>query len=236
MASSFRLDPPPGFRGLDPHEPIKFYKRHLPHWRQEGATYFVTFRLSDSLPQEKLDELKQIRLEWQRELDSKIATFEASEAEQKAAWEKLARITLEKSERWLDEGMGSCVLRDPGSRRILSDSFHFFDGKRYEMGSYVIMPNHAHLVIRPFLGYDLESILQGRKGISARKINKRNRKGGPLWQEESYDRIVRDAEHLWKCVQYIGKNPRKAKLREDECTRWIRPDWQSLGWDFFDSA
>ena len=46
--------PPPGFRGLNPEQPVQIYYRHLPHWRQAGATYFVTFRLADALPQEKL--------------------------------------------------------------------------------------------------------------------------------------------------------------------------------------
>ena len=42
------------------------YQRHLPHWRQDGATYFVTFRLADSLPQSKLDELKALKAEWEK--------------------------------------------------------------------------------------------------------------------------------------------------------------------------
>ena len=51
------LETPPGFRGLHPDVPVTVYYRHLPHWRQDGATYFVTFRLDDALPQCKLDEL-----------------------------------------------------------------------------------------------------------------------------------------------------------------------------------
>jgi hypothetical protein len=63
----WNLPPPPGFQGLHPDKPVTIYVRHLPHWRQEGATYFVTFRLQDSLPQVKLDELEQWRLEWERQ-------------------------------------------------------------------------------------------------------------------------------------------------------------------------
>ena len=63
----FNLPPPPGFRGLQPDIPVKMYQRHLPHWRQKGATYFVTFRLADALPQSKLDLLKRWRETWERE-------------------------------------------------------------------------------------------------------------------------------------------------------------------------
>jgi putative transposase len=55
---------PPGFKGLRSDLPIVRYIRHLPHWRQDGATYFVTFRLADSLPQTKLDELRRIKEDW----------------------------------------------------------------------------------------------------------------------------------------------------------------------------
>lgn len=64
MIESFNLPPPPGFQGLHPDKPLTFYMRDLPHWRQEGATYFVTFRLADSLPQAKLRELDELRKLW----------------------------------------------------------------------------------------------------------------------------------------------------------------------------
>jgi hypothetical protein len=55
---------PPGFQGLRDDLPLNFYWRHLPHWRQDGATYVVTFRLVDSLPQAKLRELEQVKSDW----------------------------------------------------------------------------------------------------------------------------------------------------------------------------
>ncbi len=57
---------PPGFQGLHPDKTVKMYERHLPHWRQDGATYFVTFRLGDSLAQSRIHELDGLRLEWER--------------------------------------------------------------------------------------------------------------------------------------------------------------------------
>ncbi|HUT10466.1 MAG TPA: hypothetical protein VMY42_08220, partial [Thermoguttaceae bacterium] len=65
-AESWNLSAPPGFQGLQDDKPVTRYIRHLPHWRRDGATYFVTFRQADSLPQSRLRELREIKEEWQR--------------------------------------------------------------------------------------------------------------------------------------------------------------------------
>src|SRR5687768_108314 len=62
---SFQREPPPGFRGLQPDIPVTFYTRHLPHWRQKGATYFVTFRLNDALAPKQLQELVELKRQWE---------------------------------------------------------------------------------------------------------------------------------------------------------------------------
>ena len=89
----FNLAPPPSFRGLHPDLPITVYHRHLPHWRQNGATYFVTFRLADALPQSKLNELKKWREHWERS-----HPLPRSEKE----WEVFAREFTRKTEAWMD--------------------------------------------------------------------------------------------------------------------------------------
>ena len=89
LSSAFHLEPPMGFRGLNQFEEIEIYTRRLPHWRQKGASYFVTFRLADSLPKEKLEELKQIKLEWQREMDAKEAAGGLTDQEKREAWDRL---------------------------------------------------------------------------------------------------------------------------------------------------
>lgn len=58
---NWNLDPPPGFQGLREDLPLQVYTRHMPHWRQAGATYFVTFRLGDSLPEARLLELERLK-------------------------------------------------------------------------------------------------------------------------------------------------------------------------------
>ena len=81
----------------------------------------------------------------------------------------------------------------------------------------------------------LEQILGSWKRHSAVRINRRIAATGQLWQDESYDRIIRDRPHLFNCLQYIGRNPAKAGIRRESWMRWVSPDWQAIGWDFQDT-
>jgi REP element-mobilizing transposase RayT len=223
----WNLPPPPGFQGLHPDKPVTFYERNLPHWRQAGATYFVTFRLGDSLPQDKLRELEGFKREWERRHPPPRSGKELDE---------LARELVDRIERWLDQGYGDCVLKQPNFASLVTEAMHHFDGNRYELGAYVVMPNHVHLIVRPMDVEDdaLELILKSWKQFSARRINTATGGRGMLWQQESFDRIVRDAEHLYRALQYIGRNPDKAGLTKKQCPLWVRPEWVELGWKFED--
>jgi putative transposase len=235
---TWNLPSPPGFQGLREDLPVTDYYRHLPHWRQKGATYFVTFRQADSLPQSKLRELTELRCRWERKLentDCKRATRSPS-VHHNESLEILSRRIIQKIERWLDQGMGSCVLRGSEPRGEVTHALHFLDGSRYELGAYIVMPNHVHAIVRPLEpdSNALESILQSRKRHTARRINRLLAQTGTFWQEESFDRIIRDEEHLWRCIQYIGRNPQLAGLTAEEYCRWIQPRWRDLGWRFED--
>jgi REP element-mobilizing transposase RayT len=224
---SFNLDAPMGFRGLHPDLPITVYQRHLPHWRQQGATYFVTFRLGDSLPKDKLDFLRRLRDEWER-------THPAPRDEK--TWEAFAREYTTQAERWLDEGFGACHFRERQWTDDLRERLHHFHSERYQLSCWSIMPNHCHLVIRPFDGFELEDLVGAMKGVTARHINQAIGTKGTLWTEESYDRIIRDEEHLWRVIQYIGSNPRLSGLaHEASWRRWMDPEWENAGWRFIDS-
>jgi putative transposase len=224
--TTFNLPPPPGFRGLDPDVPITGYYRHLPHWRQDGATYFVTFRLADALPQERSEFLKRLRDEWER-------THPPPPSEE--AWKAYAREFTNSAERWLDEGAGACHFREQRWCEDLAQRLHHFQHQRYFLACRAIMPNHCHALIQPFAGHELEDLLGAMKGVTARHINLALGTTGALWAEECYDRIVRDEEHLWRVIQYIGRNPRMCGLgTEVAWRRWIHPEWEAVGWRFFD--
>ena len=83
-------------------------------------------------------------------------------------------------------------------------------------------------------GHELEDLLQGVKSMTSRAIRAVGGISGSLWQQESYARIIRDEEHLWRVIQYIGGNPRQAGLPLESTPRWIDPDGQTLGWNFRD--
>ena len=224
-AAMFNLAAPPDFRGLDPHVPVTVYYRHLPHWRQQGATYYVTFHLNDALPEAKVRELKGLRREWESRHPPPRS---------KDHWESYAQQFAVKAERWIDEGHGRCYFAEPAHAKKLADAMLFFQDQRYQLFGYVVMPNHCHLIVKPIAGHCLEGILRAWKGYVAWQINRAVGGSGTIWQQESYDRIVRDEEHLYRVVQYIGHNPAKAGLPPDRWYRWIHPRWQQAGWNFVD--
>jgi hypothetical protein len=201
------------------------YVRHLPHWRQDGATSSVTFRLHDSLPQTKLDELALLRSEWERRNPPPHSNEQ---------WEELTRETIRRIDRWLDQGLGICCLKEPQAAECVAAAMLHFDGDRYELGCYSVMPNHVHAVVRPLqcATEPLERILQSWKRHTSLEINRLHGGKGQLWQHDSFDRIVRDEEHLYRVIQYIGTNPARAGLRGEQCRRWIRPQWEAMGWRF----
>ena len=223
----WNLAAPPGFQGLRDDLDLKVHMRHLPHWRQDGATYYATFRLGDSLPQPKLRELSFLRKERNRQHPQPRSKEES---------EEFAREIMKKVEVWLDQGMGSCVLGNADASATVARAMHFFDGKRYQLAAYIIMPNHVHVIVQPMVYVDdpLERIIHSWKRHSARQINEKLGRSGSLWQKESFDRIVRDEEHLYRCIQYIGSNAKKAGLPLHTCKRWLCPEWEKLGWGFVD--
>jgi putative transposase len=249
----WKLTPPPGFSGLDHHKPLECYYRLLPHWRQEGATYYVTIRLGDSLPQSALHELEAFKKEWER-----IHPPPRSDE----LMDEMSREVMRRVERWLDQGMGACVLREPRFAKFVVNALHYFDvpsvgttstafsGRprivdptpskkpppvpRYELGCYVIMPDHLHAVVRPLDGqaHPLEDLVGSWKQYAALRINPDRESDEHLWQIDAYDRIIRDEEHLLRVIHYIGRNPERAGLRQDEYSIWVRPEWEALGWTF----
>lgn len=219
----FNRSAPPNFRGLHPDLPIRVYYRNLPHWRQLGATYFVTFRLADALPQSKVRLMQRLQAEWER-------ANPLPRTDQQ--WEKYVRQIVTRGDAWLDEGYGACLLQRASCAAHLEETLMHFQDERYFVSCWTVMPNHCHLLICPNDGWELEDILKGIKGVAARRINATLSRQGSLWQEESYDRIVRDEEHLWRCVQYIGRNPQQAGLPPNHWRCWIDPRWEQAGWRF----
>src|SRR5262249_3360835 len=145
-----------------------------------------------------------------------------------------SREMFRRVEHWIDQGMGSCAMSNTRAAESVAQAMHHFDGDRYELGAYVVMPNHVHVVVRPTQPevHSLEAILGSWKQFASGKINAIRGTKGSLWQDEAFDRIIRDGDQLYRVLQYIGRNPKKAGLDPKSCPLWVRPEWEQLGWRF----
>jgi REP element-mobilizing transposase RayT len=180
---------------------------HLPHWEIEGGTYSVTFRLADSLPQSILDSIEFER----RDI---VKTAKQQGRELTAVEErKLARLYSEHVEAALDAGSGACHLANPKVADLVARALRYFDGQRYQLIAWSVMPNHVHVVFQPASGYSLEKILHSWKSFTSKEANRILGKSGEFWERESYDHLVRDAQELERIVRYVLENPVKANLK-----------------------
>ena len=115
-------------------------------------------------------------------------------------------------EDYLDAGIGTCIFKNENMSEHLASTLKHFDGIRYELGTWVIMPNHVHVIIQPLPEYDLREIVQSWKSYSAKEMNRQLGRSGRLWQDESFDQIVRSERHLYRIEEYIRRNPEEAKV------------------------
>ena len=201
---------------------------YLPHVKREGASYFVTFRLADSLPKEVLMKIQAERAE-------RLAGFYAQKefprnaaaaAPGSATLEEIERDYFRKVEAYLDKSFGECWLKRPEIAELVCGAFRYFEGQRYLLKAWVVMPNHVHAVVWPMPNRTLSGIVQSWKRETARQANKiLNRTGITFWQPEPFDHWIRNDEEHARCCRYVVNNPVKARL----CV--TPPDWKwSSAW------
>ncbi len=188
----------------------------LPHLKREGGTYFVTFRQAGTLPKEVLVRFKQER-------DAILAQAEA--AKRPLTWheqEELFHWYSHRVDKHLDAGHGTCYLRDPALADLVAGAIRFFEGQRYELRAWLVMPNHAHIVVWPMPGHVLSDVLHSWKSFTSHEINNRlPKKVSPFWQNESYEHLIRNDEDLHRCCHYTLMNPVNAALRaRQEDWKW----------------
>ena len=186
--------------------PRKWYSRgYLPHCDRTGLLQSITFRLADSLPQEVLKQL---------ELEVACVVEDRRELHRRKLIEK-----------YMDSGLGCCALKHPAVADIVQNSFFAFDGVKYRLIAWCIMPNHVHVLIEPLI--ELGKIVQSWKSFTGRWVMKHNAElelgvpGKSLWMREYWDRYIRNEEHLYTVIEYIHQNPVKARLCQfSESWRW----------------
>jgi len=195
--------------------PRGWYSRgYLPHFDTSHVIQHITYRLADSLPQSALDQM-------QAELKEKVRDNDAPQTQLRR------RIEV-----YLDAGYGSCVLREPDVAACVVDTWLRFDGERYRLLEWVVMPNHCHVMIEPLEGFSLGKIVLSWKNYTARWINENMSRTGvrrsqeernaqecrtgvrrsQVWHRDYWDRFIRDERHLVAARDYIVMNPVKAGL------------------------
>ncbi|MEY2430153.1 MAG: putative methylase [Verrucomicrobiota bacterium] len=176
---------------------------YLPHVKREGVSYFITFRLADSLPQEVLVEFKRQQMEKLRALRDN----------RPAAREEIDREYQRQIERYLDRGAGECHLRRPEIAKMIAEALLHFHNQQYLLDEWVVMPNHVHLILWPMPNFTLSDILRSRKRLTGRQANLLlGRTGESFWQHESYDHWIRNDLEKDRIRRYTRNNPVKAKL------------------------
>lgn len=163
---------------------------HLPHCDFPGMRQSVTFRISDAMP-----------------------------ASRRSEWEMFLRLedSLErqrKLEEYLDAGMGECWLREPRIAALTEGAFRFFDGQRYQLLAWVIMPNHVHVLVEVWK-VPLSDLARNWKSYIARQANRILGRTGAFWELEYWDTWMRDEKHTLRTIRYIEANPVKARLVRD---------------------
>ena len=160
---------------------------YLPHFDAPGVTQFVTFQLHDAFPVTKRAELEAIL----KEID--------------------VSLKRRKLEAWLDRGHGERWLRRHGVAELVEKILLEADGRDYRMQTWVIMPNHIHLVV-DIWDVPLVKLINGWKGKSSREANRLLGRHGQFWQEDYYDTLIRDEAQLKRAIRYTEQNPAKAYL------------------------
>jgi type I restriction enzyme R subunit len=200
-------------------------ERRLPHWTQAGTICFITWRTWDSIPAPVLEK-------WLGERDTWLARHGIDP--QRADWNDRLQ-SLDKrlvaefreyiADRWnghLDECRGSCVLRRPELSKIVSDSLLHFDGDRYDLTDFIVMPNHVHVLCAFPEESAMLSQCESWKHFTATKINRALGRRGRFWQQDGFDHLVRSPDEFSHFRCYIADNPRFARLQAEDFVHWSK--------------
>jgi len=130
---------------------------------------------------------------------------------------EIDRIIRERAEEYLDRGQGACWMRDARVAEIVANAIMHFDQSRYLLFTWSVMPNHVHVV---FDAYErVDRILHSWKSFTAKEANRLLEREGEFWQEDYFDRTVRDQKEFERRVLYVAENPVKAALTD---WPWVR--------------
>ena len=200
---------------FDPAGELLIHEHCRPHWTQAGAIVFITFRTRDSIPREVLDRWELEKEDWLVRNGLAVDGLHWSRAVEMlsdADQIKFHRHFDRCREEFLDTCHGECVLRRPDLAKIIAESLLHFDGERYRMGDFIVMPNHVHLLAAFNNADRLVEQCDSWLHYTAVQINKRLGRKGKFWQPEPFDHLVRSPEQYEYLRGYIRDNSKKANL------------------------
>jgi type I restriction enzyme R subunit len=190
-------------------EDIAVKYRHLPHWTQAGTLSFITWRTADSMPKEVVEQWVKQRASWLR-----IHGLDPTQAH----WRRRLR-TLSRDEqldyhrrftnRWLEllgDCHGDCLLRQRALAEVVGTSLRHFDGQRYLLTDYVVMPNHVHVLAAFPNEEGMLAQCESWKHYTATQINRATGRDGRFWQSDDFDHLVRSEEQFHYFRRYIADN------------------------------
>ena len=184
---------------------IEVHKRNrLPHWHAQNVAYFVTFNLFDAIPLPVLERLA---------LERKLRMAELERLKQRATAAEIHGIDRrirELAEEALDEGNGSCFMRDLRIAQMIANAIAYFNGTRYCLQAWCVMPNHVHVVLSA--NDRLDGIVHSWKSFTAKEANRLLNRDGKFWQDDYFDRMIRTPQELERTIRYVLENPMKAGL------------------------
>lgn len=186
--SSSKRGPAKAERVVDPRSlpySAPRWRGDLPHIFKPGCSYFKTFCLADAIPQRLA---RRQRLESLDDPDAVAGSFEPHVSQ------------------------GSCMLKHRALGSMVEDALLFFQGQRYDLFAWVVMPNHAHAVVAPYEEDLVSDVLHSWKSYTSHQINKMLRKKGSVWEGESFDHLIRDEQAFSRFIDYVERNPVTAGL------------------------
>ncbi len=112
----------------------------------------------------------------------------------------------------IEANFGLRLLAQPNTARIVETALLHFDGERYRLLAWCVMPNHVHVVAEQLEGWPLAQVIHSWKSFTANAINRALNRKGRVWVREYYDRYMRDDDHLTTTIFYVEQNPVEAGL------------------------
>ena len=204
---------------FDPNSELLVHEHCRPHWSQAGAIVFITFRTQDSIPRTVIDRWNREKQDWLKRQGLAINGLHWTRSIETLSEDDRVRFNREFDrcrEDYLDKCEGACVLRRPELAKIVGDSLLFFDGQRYRMGDFIVMPNHVHLLAAFGTPEMIVTQCDSWLHFTAHEINKKLGRKGKFWQQEPFDHLVRSPEQYEYLRDYIRDNPKKAGLKTGE--------------------